>query len=153
VNTETKNLVYQAESRYLTPDELGLFANNVKSMPQRLSLYKLLRDREVKIVQTVADQIEAQMPKADPKILELGIKNLLLVMRYCAMAILTDNPTLLKTRLLDWLGQVTSVYEMQEVNTNLYQLLNQVLKKELTSEQLLLLQPLINNAQAILVAK
>jgi len=153
VNTETKNLVYQAESRYLTPDELGLFANNVKSMPQRLSLYKLLRDREVKIVQTVADQIEAQMPKADPKILELGIKNLLLVMRYSAMTILTDNPTLLKTRLLDWLEQVTSVYEMQGVNTTLFQLLNQILKKELTSEHLSLLQPLIDNARSTLVAE
>ena len=151
MNTETKNLVCQAESRYLTPEELGLFANNIKSMPQRLSLYKLLRDREVKIVQTVANQIEAQMPKADPKTLELGIKNLLLVMRYCAMAILTDNPALLKTRLLDWLEQVTTMYEMQGVNATLYQLLSQVLKNELTSEQLSLLQPLIDTARSTLV--
>ncbi len=152
MNTETKNLVYQAESCYLTPQELGIFDNNVESMPKRLSLYKLLRDREIKIVQAVADQIEAQMPKADPNILELGIKNLLLVLRYCAMSILSDNPTFLKTRLLDWLEQVTPVYEMKAVNVALYKLLNQTLKKELTSEQLAEIQPLINTAQTTLSA-
>lgn len=151
MNTETKNLVYQAESRYLTPQELGVFDSNVKSMPKRLSLYKLLRDREVKIVQEVADRIEAQMPTADPTILELGIKNLLLVLRYCAMSILTDNPTLLKTRLLDWLDQVTPAYDMKSVNAALYELLNQTLKKELTSEQLALLQPLVNTAKTTFV--
>jgi hypothetical protein len=150
MNSELKTLVYQAESRYLTPKELGLFAESVNSMPKRLDLYKLLRDQEIKIIQAVADQIEIQMPKADPKILELGIKNLILVMRYSAMAILTDNPALLKTRLLDWLEQVTSVYDMRSVNRALYRLLNQTLKQELTPEQLALLQPLINTAQTTL---
>ncbi len=152
MNTDTKNLVYQAESRYLTPEEIGTFTANVESMPQRLSLYKLLRDQEIKIMQTVADQIESQMPKTDPKILELGIKNLILVMRYSAMAVLTDNSAFLKTRLLDWLEQINSSYYMQPVNVALYKLLNQALENELTSEQLTLLQPLINSAQAILVS-
>jgi hypothetical protein len=150
MNTEIKILVYQAESRYLTLKELGLFAESVNSMPKRLNLYQLLRDREIKIMQAVADQIEVQMPNANPKILELGIKNLILVMRYSAMAIVTDNPALLKTRLLDWLEQFTSVCDMQAVNRALYGLLNQILKQELTPEQLALLQPLINTAQATL---
>jgi Phycobilisome protein len=149
MNSEIKTLVYQAESRYLTPKELGLFAESVNSMPKRLDLYRLLRDREIKIMQAVADQIETQMPKADPKILELGIKNLILVMRYSAMAILTDNPALLKTRLLDWLEQLIS-NDMQAVNKALYRLLNQTLKQELPPEQLALLQPLINTAETIL---
>jgi hypothetical protein len=149
MNTEIKTLVYQAESRYLTPKELGLFAESVNSMPKRLNLYQLLRDQEIKIIQAVADQIEVQMPKANPKILELGIKNLILVMRYSAMAILTDNSALLKTRLLDWLEQLTP-NNMQSVNRALYGLLNQTLKQELTPEQLTLLQPLINTAQATL---
>jgi hypothetical protein len=149
MNTEIKTLVYQAESRYLTPKELGLFAESVNSMAKRVNSYQLLRDREIKIIQAVADQIEVQMPNANPKILELGIKNLILVMRYLAMAIVTDNPALLKTRLLDWLEQFTS-NDMQSVNRALYGLLNQTLKQELTPEQLALLQPLINTAQATL---
>jgi hypothetical protein len=149
MNTEIKTLVYQAESRYLTPKELGLFAKSVNSMSKRLNLYQLLRDREIKIIQSVADQIEVQMPNANPKILELGIKNLILVMRYSAMAIVCDSPDLLKTRLLDWLEQFTPS-DMQSVNRALYGLLNQTLKQELTPEQLALLQPLINTAQATL---
>jgi len=152
VNTETKNLVYEAESRYLTPEEINRFAADVQSMPIRLSLYKLLRDQEIKIMQPVADQIEVAMPKVDQKVLEIGIKNLILVMRYSAMAILTNNPTLLKTRLLDWLEQVSLGYDLQELNAALFKLLNQSLKKELTTEQLSLLQPLINSAQVTLAA-
>jgi len=152
VNTETKNLVYEAESRYLTPEEINRFEADVQSMPIRLSLYKLLRDQEIKIMQPVADQIEVAMPKVDQKVLEIGIKNLILVMRYSAMAILTNNPTLLKTRLLDWLEQVSLGYDLQELNAALFKLLNQSLKKELTTEQLSLLQPLINSAQVTLAA-
>lgn len=152
MNTETKNLVYEAESRYLTPKEINRFAADVQSMPIRLSLYKLLRDQEIKIMQPVADQIEVAMPKVDQKVLEIGIKNLILVMRYSAMAILTNNPTLLKTRLLDWLEQVSLGYDLQELNAALFKLLNQSLKKELTTEQLSLLQPLINSAQVTLAA-
>ncbi len=152
MNTETKNLVYEAESRYLTPEEINRFAADVQSMPIRLSLYKLLRDQEIKIMQPVADQIEVAMPKVDQKVLEIGIKNLILVMRYSAMAILTNNPTLLKTRLLDWLEQVSLGYDLQELNAALFKLLNQSLKKELTTEQLSLLQPLINSAQVTLAA-
>ncbi len=152
MNTETKNLVYEAESRYLTPKEINRFAADVQSMPIRLSLYKLLRDQEIKIMQPVADQIEVAMPKVDQKVLEIGIKNLILVMRYSAMAILTNNPTLLKTRLLDWLEQVSLGYDLQDLNAALFKLLNQSLKKELTTEQLSLLQPLINSAQVTLTA-
>lgn len=152
MNTETKNLVYEAESRYLTPEEINRFEADVQSMPIRLSLYKLLRDQEIKIMQPVADQIEVAMPKVDQKVLEIGIKNLILVMRYSAMAILTNNPTLLKTRLLDWLEQVSLGYDLQELNAALFKLLNQSLKKELTTEQLSLLQPLINSAQVTLAA-
>jgi len=103
-------------------------------------------------MQPVADQIEVAMPKVDQKVLEIGIKNLILVMRYSAMAILTNNPTLLKTRLLDWLEQVSLGYDLQELNAALFKLLNQSLKKELTTEQLSLLQPLINSAQVTLAA-
>ncbi len=152
MNTEIKNLVYQAESRYLNAEELSLLEKATKSMPRRLSLYKRLRDQEIKIMQAVADQIEVEMPKADPKILELGIKNLLLVMRYCAMAILSDNPAFLKTRLLDWLQKVNSAYDLRAVNVGLFKILNQTLKKELTAEQLVLLQPLINTAQETLIS-
>jgi hypothetical protein len=148
MNTEAKNLVNQAESRYLSPEELDLFQQEVNSMPKRMTLYKLIRDREIKIMQAVADQIEVQLPRADSKILELGIKNLLLVMRYSAMAILTNNPEFLKTRLLDWLEQISSTYDLQPVHAAMYKLLDQQLKKELTPEQLALLQPLLTSAQS-----
>jgi len=149
--TRIKDLINQAQDRYLNSEDLGAFESYVQSIPKRLALYKLLRDREIRIMQTVADQLEAELPKADITILETGVKNLLLVMRYCAMGMLLNDETFLKQRLLDWLEQVSSVYDLKSVNEALYKILNQVLRQELSSEQLSLLQPLITTAQVTLI--
>jgi galactitol-specific phosphotransferase system IIB component len=151
MDTKIKNLISQAQDRYLNAEDLAVFQSYVQSMPKRMSLYRLLRDREIEIMQTVADQLEAQLPKADITILETGVKNLLLVMRYCAMGMLLNDETFLKQRLLDWLEQVSSVYDLKSVNEALYKILNQVLSQELSSDQLSLLQPLITMAQITLI--
>ncbi len=151
MDTKIKNLISQAQDRYLNAEDLAVFQSYVQSMPKRMGLYRLLRDREIEIMQTVADQLEAQLPKADITILETGVKNLLLVMRYCAMGMLLNDETFLKQRLLDWLEQVSSVYDLKSVNEALYKILNQVLSQELSSDQLSLLQPLITMAQITLI--
>lgn len=139
MNPQTKSLVYQAESNYLSSEELQHLEGAVKSMPKRLSLYRFLRDRELPIMQSVADLVEQAHPKTDTKILESAIKHLLLVMRYGAMAVLTDNPQLLQNRLLNWASQTNAVPELQEIMPELYQTFNQVLTKELSPEEMALL--------------
>jgi galactitol-specific phosphotransferase system IIB component len=150
MDTKIKNLISQAQDRYLNAEDLAVFQSYVQSMPKRMGLYRLLRDREITIMQAVADQIEADMPSADITVLETGIKNLLLVMRYCAMGMLLNDEAFLKQR-LDWLEQISSVYDMKSVNESLYKILNQVLKRELKPDQLSLLQPLITTAQVTLI--
>lgn len=160
MNTQIKDLIEQTQERYLgmhekpsssylNAEELGSLSSYVQSLPERLAVYKLLRDREVEILQSVADRIEREMPQADVADVERGIKNLILVVRYCAMAMTLNDESFLEEKLLKWMGRVARP-NTRQIDAVLYKLLNQVLNQELTSSQLGLLQPLISKAQATL---
>lgn len=151
MNIEIEELIERAQDRYLEAEELDALEAYVQSLPERIELYKLLRDREVDIMQAVADRTEAELPKVAEEDLERGIKNLLLVVRYCAMGMLLNNEEFIQIRLLKWLEQIVSQFDMRNLNETLYKSLNQVLKEELSDEQLGLIQTTITSAQVNLI--
>jgi hypothetical protein len=146
-----QELINQAQDRYLVTDELGLMESYISSLPDRLKLYKLIRDREIDILQAVANQVPTELPNVTDEELESGIKNLILVLRYSSMAMLLNDENFLKQRLLNWLEGIMSMRDMRRLNETLYKLLNQELKKQFSSTQLLLIQPLITAAQVTLI--
>ena len=146
-----QELINQAQDRYLATDELGLMESYVSSLPDRLKLYKLMRDREIDILQVVADQVPSEIPSITEAELETGIKNLILVMRYCSMAMLLNDENFLKERLLNWLEGIMSMRDMRRLNETLYKLLNQGLRQNFSPDQLALIQPLITSAQVTLI--
>jgi len=123
----------------------------VSSLPDRLNLYKLIRDREIDILQSVADQVPTELPNVTLEDLELGIKNLVLVLRYSSMAMLLNDENFLKERLLNWLAGIMSMRDLRRLNDTLYKLLNQALKQQFSRSQLALIQPLITTAQVTLI--
>lgn len=146
-----QELINQAQDRYLASDELGLMEGYISSLPDRLKLYKQIRDREIDILQSVADQVPTELPNVTDEELESGIKNLILVLRYSSMAMLLNDENFLKQRLLNWLEGIMSMRDMRRLNETLYKLLNQGLKKQFSSTQLTLIQPLITAAQVTLI--
>lgn len=146
-----QELINQAQDRYLASDELGLMESYVSSLPDRLKLYKLIRDREIDILQSVADQVTSELPNVTVEDLELGIKNLVLVLRYSSMAMLLNDENFLKERLLSWLEGIMSMRDLRRLNDTLYKLLNQTLRQQFSPSQLALLQPLITAAQVTLI--
>jgi len=146
-----QELIDQAQDRYLASDELGLIESYVISLPDRLNLYKLIRDREIDILQSVADQVPTELPNVTLEDLELGIKNLVLVLRYSSMAMLLNDENFLKERLLNWLEGIMSMRDLRWLNDTLYKLLNQILKQQFSPSQLALIQPLITTAQVTLI--
>jgi hypothetical protein len=151
MDVKVKELIDKAQERYLKANELDALDVYVRSLPVRLQLYRHLRDREIPIMQAVADQVVAELADDQTANIEKGIKNLALVLRYCAMGMLLNDENFLKERLLGWLEQVMSQPSMRRVNESLYKNLNQVLRQELSAEQMNLLQPLITAAQVTLI--
>jgi len=150
MNAEIKGIIEQAHDRYLKAEDLGAFQTYISSLPDRLTLYRLLRDREISILQLVANQLEAAMPKVETKQLETAIKHLSLVLRYSAMAMLMQDQQLVNQRLLNWLGQVVVLQEIQSLNQELFSFLSKNLGKELSRPQLELISPFLVQARSIM---
>ncbi len=137
----------EAENRYLKPDEIKLIGQYVASMPDRLDTYRNLRDRELEIMQAVAEQLQTEFPQERQETLERCLKNALLMLRYAALSLLVNDETIVQHRFLDWVKPLSSAYETKAIDGKLYRLLNQQLSKALTSKQMSYLSPSLSLAQ------
>lgn len=146
-----ESLFDEAENRYLKPEELNLINQYVGSLPARMDAYRALRDRELEVMQAVADQLQAELPQEKIETLERSIKNALLVLRYCAMGMLLDDEGFVQKRLLNWLSETLKVYNTQAIDAVLYRLLDQQLAQALSPQQVQLLSPQLKKAEAVLL--
>lgn len=146
-----ETLFDEAENRYLKPEELKLLSQYVESLPQRMETYRLLRDQEIELMQQVADQLQAALPQEKTEVLERSIKNALLMLRYCAMAMLLNDDTFVAERLLGWLSRTIQAYDSRKIDATLYRLLNQRLTQVFNPQQMSLLSPPLLLAQKSLL--
>jgi hypothetical protein len=150
MHPELEALLHSAEEIYLEDSELQLFTQQIVSLSKRLEIYELLRDRETDTFQKVADRLQEAFPKENQKLLERALRHWILVMRYCVMAMLIDNPEFLQRRLLEWLTDIVKAHDLQTLENSLCQLLQMRLKKILSDEQWIILRPFVIQAQRTL---
>ena len=148
MHPQIDTLFDEAEKRYLKPEELEILNRYVDSLPDRMETYRRLRDLEVDIMQPVADQLQSALPNERQEDLERSLKNALLMLRYCAMAMLLSDDSFVHNRLLSWLEKSAQVYKTYSIDSTLYRLLNQRLSQTLTPQQLNLLKPSLALAQS-----
>jgi len=139
-----------AESRYLTTDELQVLSQYVDSLPIRLNAYRTVRDRELQVMQPVADQLQAQLPNEKIENLERALKTAMLTLRYCAMGLLLNDESFAQDRLISWLGGTMRLYNIQSINTVLYELVRQHLSQVLSPQEMNLLTPYLTLAETLM---
>ena len=150
MNETIQSLLYDADERYLKAGDIVAFKNYTSSLSQRLETYELLRDKEIVIFQPIANQLLNSFPDQQQD-LERSLKNWLAVLRYCAMAMLLNNPEFLERRLLEWLTDIVRVHQIQAIDTALYKALQKQLPQLLADKQYSLLQPFLTQAGASLL--
>ena len=100
-------------------------------------------------MQWAADQLQAEMPMESVENLKRSIKNGLLMLRCCAMAMLVNDEGLIRDRFLVWASPMTTVYGSQLIDTTLYGLVNHRLNQVLGAERMELLMPMLAYAQDV----
>lgn len=133
----------EAENRYLKPEELRDLGQYVSSLTARMSTYRAVRDHEVAMVQKVADQLELEMPGVAIATVERSIKNAMLSLRYCAMAMLSQNESLVEKQLLPWLKESVQLHNTAEVDAVVFSLLKQQLRLSLNAQQMAMFEPFL----------
>lgn len=143
---ELQALIHEAEHQYLQADNLYKLNQEVSTLKDRLTAYKILRDQEISIFQEVADKAVAKLPEESTKKIETSLRHWLLITRYCGMAMLLNNPDFLEHRLLEWLTDVVQAHESQAISSTIYSLLMVKLGDELSEAGLQQIQPFLSQA-------
>lgn len=150
MNSKLEALFEQPGKRYLDAADLNILSQYASSIPERLKVYRLLRDQEVVLLQPVADLLQQQRPDLSATVLERSLRNGLLLLRYVALAMLMDDPAYISARLQSWLPEMIQSYNSQAVDLALHELLSQRLAQLLLAPQFNLLRPSLEQAKALI---
>ena len=153
MNEFLSQLFQSPEKRYLSQQELGVLSKMVSSLPERIKIYRYLRDQEVKLVQALVNQLSPELAKTEAPALEQAVKSIVLVLRYAAMAMLTNDTQLVQCRLENWLPAMMEAHQNQAVVQALHRGLTQALSKTLSAKQFALLRPSLDQVQSLLATR
>jgi hypothetical protein len=120
--------------RFLQPSEVAQVSGYVKTMADRLTIYRLLRDRETAVFGPVVDAIQVQLPDADEISLERSLKGAILAVRQCAMAMLADDASV-AAEARQWVQQTQAAYGTESIDRLLYDLITAQIKAQLSPTQ------------------
>ncbi|MBW4441079.1 MAG: hypothetical protein KME10_07575 [Plectolyngbya sp. WJT66-NPBG17] len=143
----------EAENRYLKPEELQTVGHYVASIAERISAYRALRDQELELIQQAADQLQLEMPSIETAALERAIKNGMLTLRHCGMAMLLDDQNFVQQRLLNWLKDSIELHQTQSGEAAFFQLMKQQLRLSLNAQQVALLEPFFSLVETVIPAQ
>ena len=146
-----EHLFYEAEDHYLESSDLQSLKKATATLKERREIYKILRNQEVPMFQSVADSLVEAFPDENMQRLEQALKHWMSVMRYGAMAMLLNNPDYFKHRLLEWLTDMIHAQEMVEIEIHIFENLMQGLEEIFTREQMALLTPFLQQAKMMLL--
>lgn len=147
--TEIDSLIYQAEAEYLAQKDLGVFKTQVLYLEERLKIYEQIRDQEAEIFQHVATQLLTSFPDESEANVKRALKHWVMILRYCSMAMLSNDSKYLEQRILEWLPEQIAAHQMQNLEKNLYGYLQKRLRKDLENEQYAMLQSYLEQSQQV----
>ncbi|MEM7792968.1 MAG: hypothetical protein AAF579_00765 [Cyanobacteria bacterium P01_C01_bin.118] len=139
----------QPDKNYVTGEAMASLKQYVGSLADRIRAYRQLREWELNLIQELVDRLPSDIQE-NTSALEQSIKQTLLVLRYAALGMLTDDVNLGRRRLEGWLPTMVDVYQTQAIDTLLHRSLNQQLPRLLTDSQFALLKPPLEAAQQLL---
>ena len=145
--SQFSRLSLETEGRYATDGELQFFSDYTQSFSLRMQTYQKLKTAEAQIIQ----EVQAKMQALDPTLFQGSKEDVtkkwkcdtIRVMRYSAMAMLLNDPDLLRERLLFWMETVMRAFGAQRSCDVTYSVMQEVVKAHLTPLEASLLCPIL----------
>lgn len=143
--TLLENVLDRADGSYIAPEDLQTLDRAIASWQQRRQTYNLIQAKENSILEQVMRQIQASAPDIAAKLTHDGgnkcNRDMALVLRYCATAMLLQDEEILKDRLLYWMQNIMVALKNQRVNDFVYRSLQKSVQANLPRENADLLAP------------
>jgi len=134
MNRAIHEIMKSAEGRYLTVDEGKRVLEAARDYERLLAISRTVEQREGEIVRQTIERVFQRFPKfhADrPQAYEKAERDITLVLRYSALAMLNRDPELLREKVLYWLRTILKALEFGDVTKYTYEVLQEQVAKAL----------------------
>lgn len=143
MNQDIQTMLTACEGRYPTRAEQAMLRDWASRLDARLSAVEEIHLREEAIVSTAIDEVLRAYPDLEKRVKsarQSGVRDLTLVLRYCALALLRGDAKYLEDSLLTWMATILrGIGFAPAFITDTYQTLIRIAARELsppTMEQL-----------------
>jgi hypothetical protein len=144
MNPQIDKMFSDAEGRYLEPVEQAAIIEYANSLEHRLAAMREIQEKEAGIVSACVDAMLEDDPglyERHVEVREKAIRDMTLVLRCCAAAMVRDSEVYLKQRILSWFRTILVAFDMQQVVQTAYVGLHERCGQELDPNHFALLSP------------
>ncbi len=144
MNNSIEQMFSEAEGRYLEPTEQSALTNYASTLEARLAAMRSIQEHESAMIEKAVNAMFAQYPDAKQKhkhVQEKAIRDMTLVLRYCAMSMVRDSNEFLENQLLHWFRTIIVSFEMQQMVGYAYEQLIEEAKAALEADHFELIAP------------
>ncbi len=149
MNPNLEQYLYRAEEQYLQSNELDDYRGYLAQFAEKVKVYEIIREQEIFLFKILADELQEQYPEERSQVLCEAISQWSLVLKYCCMAMILDNPEYLTARVDHWLRELISLRAEPQMDQLLYTTLVEILPEVLLDEQVALIQPFIEQVKEL----
>ena len=147
-------LSVEADGRYATDQELQFLKNYLQSVDQRITSYEKIRDAEEKILH----RLEAEKRMLQENLFAMGSRDITqicrrdmtMMLRCSAAAMLVDDLDCLREGLLLWYRTIVQAFNYQDYAKINYQIIQKVVKMYLEPEEAELIMPALQLDHSLL---
>lgn len=154
MSTPLARLATAAEGRYPTADEKQTLLDFARGLPARLKAVEAIEAAEDRLVRGTIEGMKRKhpdFPKRHDNAWAKCYRDVQLVLRYAAQAVLFDSPQLLDDTLLHWMRTILAASNFTpQLVTDAYSLLRDQCKQQLPADAFGLLEPFLAHTIEVL---
>lgn len=152
--SQLARLSVEADGRYATAEELQFLKDYIHSLDRRVSAYEKIQAAETEIIAQVEQKMQANYPnlflKGKRNVAATCKRDRIDVLRYSAAALLSNDLDCLREGFLLWYQTIIRAFGDERASKVTYQIMQEVAKQYLTSEEAALFAPIMGLNQVIL---
>jgi hypothetical protein len=144
MNRTIEKMFNDAEGRYLEPTEQSKLTGFAETLETRLSVMRSVQQHEEEMVENAIDTAMNEHPDMPSKhnfAREKAERDMTLVLRYCAMAMVRDDEDFLNHKLLHWFRTIVRAFEMEHSIDTAYAELMKQARDHLDGHEYEMLEP------------
>lgn len=157
MKTQIQQILTRAEGRYLSDVEFAALRNWAGGLEERMTAMEELRRAEEAILQIVMKRVVSAYPdflKRHTAGSEKGIRDITIVLRYAAHAMVIQDMTYLEDNLLSWLNTVLrGIGFTPDFIEDTYGTLESAVRQQLSAKAASLLAPYLEHCRLSLVSR